>query len=58
MGSGRLGEEYMEHVNWLGVVLGAVAFFAVGALVHRAVRQAGHFIAGMAALGGVYVLLG
>ena len=48
----------MEHVNWLGVVLGAVAFFAVGALVHRAVRQAGHFIAGMAALGGVYVLLG
>jgi hypothetical protein len=24
----------MDHINWLGVVLGAVAFFAVGALWH------------------------
>ena len=32
MGPGRLGEEYMEHINWLGVVLGALAFFAVGAI--------------------------
>ena len=22
----------MEHINWLGVVLGAFAFFAVGAI--------------------------
>ena len=26
----------MEHINWLGVVLGAVAFFAVGAVWYTA----------------------